>query len=324
LDHNRAVSLIKKAIKKLDLSLKGATVLTEAGTGNFLYTGIIALISKAEHVIIWTKDTEYGKAKNIKKEFENIAEGLGYQNFHVRTNERPTKDITNSDIITNLGHIRPLDKLFLSQTKKNAVISLMCEKWELRTQDIDIDYCRNKQIKVSGTWENHPELKIFDNCGYLVAKLCFDFGFEIYQNDILVISNDKFGETIFKKLKKFEPNSIELKKITEIEEIRNKPELIIIADYTNKQQIIGDRGALSLKFLKDKYIIHLCGEIDFLFCKKNKISLYPKKNGHSFRMTKTLGYLGLKPVIDLHASGLKVGENMLNNIKSTINQPIVY
>ncbi len=296
--------------------------MTEAGTGNFLYTGIIALISKAENVTIWINDTRHGKAKKIKKEFEAIAQELGHNNFLVRVNERPIKDISSSDIITNLGHVRPLDAQFLSNTKKSAVIPLMCEKWELRNQDIDIEYCKQKQIKVSGTWENHPKLKIFDNCGYLVAKLCFDFGFEIYQNDILIISNDKFGKTIFKKLKKFEPNRIELKKISDIKETRNKPELIIIADYTYKQQIIGAQGALSLNFLKGKHILHLCGEIDFLFCKKNKISIYPKKNGYSFRMSKTLGYLGLKPVIDLHASGLKVGYNMLKNIKSKINQPL--
>ena len=38
-------------------------------------------------------------------------------------------------------------------------------------------------------------------------------------------------------------------------------------------------------------------------------------------MSKTLGYLVLKPVIDLSALGLKVGYNMLKNIKSAINQP---
>ena len=60
------------------------------------------------------------------------------------------------------------------------------------------------------------------------------------------------------------------KKISDLKKIRNKPDLIIEADYSYKQ-IIGAKGVLSLNFLKGKHVLLLRGEIDFLFCKKKWI-----------------------------------------------------
>jgi maltose-binding protein MalE len=70
----------------------------------------------------------------------------------------------------------------------------MYEKWELRQADIDIEFCKQKGIKVAGTWENYPALKIFDYCEQLIVKMVFEAGYEIAQNNILVWSNDHFGK----------------------------------------------------------------------------------------------------------------------------------
>ena len=55
-------------------------------------------------------------------------------------------------------------------------------------------YFKQKGIKVAGTWENHPDLKIFDGCGHLAVKISQEAGYEVYQNKIIVWSNDHFGE----------------------------------------------------------------------------------------------------------------------------------
>jgi hypothetical protein len=325
MQNNRSIDLIYNIVKKLNLNLKGFSVLTEAGTGYYIFTAIIALVANAKYVMIWVNDSSYGEAKSIKKEFEGLATKLGYKNYHFTLNERPIDDIRKADIITNLGHIRPINKKFLINVKPSSVISTMSEKWELRKEDIDIIFCKKNNIKVAGTWENHPKLKIFDNCGYLIAKMCFESGFEIFQNNILIISSDNFGKVAFEKLKNFEPNELKLSNLKSINHnlLINNPELIIIADYTTNIELIGEKGLIDISLLKNITIVHLCGKIDYEYCIKNEINLFPNQNGNSFRMSKTLAHLGAKPVIDLHAAGFKVGENMLRGINSKLNQPIV-
>ena len=65
------------------------------------------------------------------------------------------KIISEADIITNSGHLRPLDQDKLQYLKKGAVASLMYEDWEIRDIDIDINYCNRQNIVVGAINERH-------------------------------------------------------------------------------------------------------------------------------------------------------------------------
>ncbi len=323
---NRAIRLIKRSIEVTQLDLSGLTVLTEVGSNHFMYTPIIAALAGAKKVYAWTKDTSYGNAQDIVNDCNNIIEQLNINGvIEFSINERPREQVSEANIITNLGFVRPIDKEFIDHMSPNAVISYMCEAWEIRPGDVDIKYLQLKKNKVAGTWENFPGLKIFDGCGYLITKLCFEAGFEIYQNDILIISNDHFGEAAFNSLKNLQPNNIVLSSIDNISTniALHQYDFIVIADYTSKEVIIGKYGKVSSDSINDSSIIHLCGNIDSTYCNERGIHLYPNKDGYKLRMTETLAYLGMKPLIDLHTAGLKVGENLIKNIESDLNQLIL-
>ena len=327
LKSTRAYTLITDVIHKLNLDLDGYTILTEVGSENFVFTPIIAALARAHKVYAWTKDSKYGSAneninacKNLMKKFSIDEEKIIFL-----ANDRDNKHINDSDIITNLGFIRPLNREFLKNLKKNAVVSYMCEAWEVRDGDVDISYCKENNIPVAGVWENHPELEIFNGCGPLCAKICFEAGYEIYQNRITIISKDHFGAIAKSSFEGLGAKSVKI--FPSLDSIVNKEDItgvdfIFIADYTTDLTHIGKGGYKYPELIKNTQIIHLSGKIDYSFCVKNDISIYPERNGFSKRMTFSLAHLGVKPVIELHASGLKVGECLIKKEKSELVQII--
>jgi hypothetical protein len=320
----RAQKLIKRAISKLNLQLTGLKILTEAGSNYFIYTPLIAYYAGASKIFVWIRDTKYGSAISIKQEFENIIFYLQLDSsvFDIVLNERPEEHISTVDIVTNLGFVRPLNKEFISLMKHGSVISYMCEAWEIRSNDVDISYCNEKGITVAGVWENHPDFLIFNGCGPLALKLCHEAGFEVYQNNILVISSDKFGQVAYNTFKSIgaevsiiSPNQIDSVDFTLFD-------FLFIAEYSYQDEIIGKAQEYKIEKLRETAIIHLCGAVDYLWLKEKGVYCYPKQDGYNFRMTRTLAYLGIKPLIDLHAAGLSVGESIYKKRENELVQII--
>ena len=320
---NRIQKLINNAIRTTRLDLDGLKVLTEVGSNNFLFTPLIAALANAEKVFAWTKDTSYGKGEsvvNLCKELM-LKMGIDQNKISFRVNERPDNDIAEADIVTNLGMVRPISSGFIEKMKAAAVIPTMSEAWELRKEDIDIFTCTKKGIRVAGTWENHPDLRIFDGCGALSIKLAQQAGFEVYQNNICIISDDHFGEVAFKAFKNLGAD-VNLVPSAQADQVNSeKYDFIFLADYTSEEVYLGENGKLNNSRLP---IVHLAGNISHHYAISNNYFIYPQKDGYSMRMTKTLADLGCKPVIDLHTAGLKVGECLFKNNACEYSQPVNY
>lgn len=67
-DRARMRKVVKKAIKKFNLDLKGLTVFTEAATGNYLYTSIISALAGSDRVFAVTGDSKYGKKDEVAEQ----------------------------------------------------------------------------------------------------------------------------------------------------------------------------------------------------------------------------------------------------------------
>lgn len=324
----RAINLIRSSIQNLALSLDGYTVLTEVGSGMYKYTPLIAAMSGASKVYAWTRDSSYGLAEN------NIAEAvklLEYQDCVHKVvftaNERNIKQIQEADIITNSGFLRPLNQAFLEQVSTKAVIPLMFEAWELRGEDIDIDYCKQKGIKVAGTWENHPLIQVFDQVGTLALKLALNAGMEVKHNNIIIWSDDHFGEMAQLAFESIGASNVIV--TTDLEVLYKysvDADFIYLADYSEKRVIIGETGFMDLnKIITNNQaltIVHLYGAIDLAYAQSKGVHVYPSKNGASQVMSETLGYVGLKPIINLQVAGFKVAQELLQNQLSDLSQPI--
>jgi len=312
----RVKNLIDSAITDLKLDLSGLTVLTEAASGNYVVTPLIAALAKAKKVYAFTRDSVYGKATDIKELTLKFAKFCGvHEKIDVVFNKSP-EIINKADIITNLGFVRPINRDFVTAMKDTAVIPLMCEAWEFRKEDVDLEACRKKGILVMGTNENHPGLKIFNFCGNLCLKMLLQLGIEGYKSKIVIVSIDKFGKTIQKTLKAIGAKTYLVSELkSKLSRLYLKDaDAIVIADYTRLDTFIGSKGHISagklFELSQGISAVQFAGKVNTEELQKVGIPYFPDREVGSFRMGNTLAELGPKAVIELHTAGLKVGELM--------------
>lgn len=303
--------IINQTISRLKLNLKNSVVYTEAPSGNYIFTPIIAALA-GSNVIAFSKDSTYGKSKDIRYKLINIAKKFKVSRKIKIVSKKEKQDIAMADIVTNSGLIRPLDKYFIKQMKPTAVIALMFEDWELRDIDIDVHTCKKMKIKIAGLNEEHPLVDVFSYVGILAIKMLIEAKIEIYKCKIAILSNDKFGITIKRFLTGCGAQA-ELIHLNAANSRLGKSvfDVIIYADYRKKLSI----SSTNLKNLKknDTKIIQFLGGINFKQIKNAGIPIYPDNPIPSTKMAQTFANLGPKPIIELQTAGLKAAEIVLSN-----------
>src|SRR5690242_10199626 len=115
---------MQAAVRDCDLNLDGATVLTEAASGAYIVTPILAAMAGAT-VHAFTRNTRYGSVSDIEAETLSLARSAGVADRISVHAELTPELISSADIITNSGHLRPIDSTFIASAKQGAVISLM-------------------------------------------------------------------------------------------------------------------------------------------------------------------------------------------------------
>jgi hypothetical protein len=327
----RIKRLIQEFIDKLNLDLSGLVVLTEAASGNYICTPLIAAMANAKQVIAITKDSKYGRTEDIIDDTLSMARAFGIErdSINILDNLRPDL-IGEADITTNLGFVRPIDKEFISHMKKTAVISLMYETWEFREQDLDLAESMRRGIPVLGVNEQLHALKIYDYVGHLCMKILFEAELEIFRSKIVVVGNNRFGKSIIKILATAgadvlcttdsDPRLIgklggtkignSLREERAQQNIRDC-DAIIVNSYPDQNTVIGKNGDISPERLSElspeTVIVQFNGLVDRKSSEKHGLTSLPRKEPALGHMGWTLAYLGSKPVIALNCAGLKVG-----------------
>jgi hypothetical protein len=327
----RVKRLIHTFIDKLDLNLSNLVVLTEAASGNYIFTPLIAAMADAEMVFAFTKDSKYGKAGDIMGKTMQFAEYLGVDGIVKTIDVLEPSIIKKADVVTNLGFLRPIDKDFISNLKSTAVITLMFETWEFREHDLDLRECWVKGIPVLGTNEKHPTIRIFEYIGHLCMKKLYSMGVEVFGSKIVLIGTLMFGRNIIKVLStsKAEVLCVTEEPKREIEElggvkigssfkeqkVQNKIrncDAIITNTYGSPDVLFGKNSSISAKKLRElapgACVIQLTGRIDRKSLHEYGLLYTPETDPGANHMGWTLADLGAKPVIALHSGGLKVGE----------------
>lgn len=319
----RKRNFINKIINKYSLNLQGLTLFTEAASGNYMYTALIAASAGAKRVYAIASDSKYGNKEEIKEQIRIESEELGLGNIIKVVYEKNKNDLQKCDIITNSGFVRPINREMISNLKSTAVISLMWETWELRPEELDLEACKEFGILVMGTNEHHPSLNLFRTIGFKTCKLLFDNGFSVYEDRYLLISSGDYGKSIADF---FNNNMIKYDRITcdnngvrtgkdflnSIEEY----DAVIVAELNHNVEIIGDKGFISGSRIKDENplmkVLYICGVVDKENVVFNEVEMFPQTTSAFGHISITADYLGWRPVLELNTAGLKVGEAMAN------------
>ncbi len=328
--HSFNINEISSVISELNLDLTGKTVLTEAATGSYAVTAIIAALSGAR-VYAYAKSSRYGSVTDVFHNMELIADGLGAEGIKLIDKLTP-EVIGEADIITNSGHLRPLDRDKLKYLKSSAVIPVMYEKWELRDTDIDIEYCRKNGVRVAGTNERHSCIGVFDYLGDMVIKQILDAGLCLAGRRFVLISNNDFGPYLAEALVKLTDKVgvvttadsradycdgvVHVGEFPDIEYREDffDADAVIFTAAPFKNIWIGENCPITPEKIsscfRNPYILRYAGDISEDDLKKHEISFYPLtvQSGHMGIIPSDVGWA---PVIRLQAGGLKAGELML-------------
>lgn len=326
---------IEDAVKRLNLDLSGKVVLTEAATGAYIVTPVIAALAGAE-VYAFTRDTRYGSVEEVRAKTNELIGQFEDQNIRITVISDLTPDIiAKADIITNSGHLRPLDSHKLQYAKKNVVIPLMYEGWEWRDADLNIAYCKKNGIIVGATNERHPDVDVFNYLGDMAIRQIFDAGLCPYKNKFVLICNNDFGPYIAKVVAKNCEGLAVIDKeenkdkynFDNVEWIGNFPEVtipekyktaeaVIFTAYPFDQNWIGDSSPVSIQQIKEQFqdtlILRYAGDVDTEAFDKNKVRYFPA-HVHSGHMGILPSAIGNDPIIRLQSGGLKVGELLMKN-----------
>jgi len=309
-EHKKNLLYLQKALLDFELNLKGLKIFTEIASGSYQYTSIACLLAKADVVYGISKDSSYGKKEDIISDVFKIAEQFNVSDRLVSVSSKDRDYISECDIITNSGFVRPIDRKTISYMKSTAVIPLMFECWEFNNEHLNLDACKENDIVVVGVNEHHPLLDLFSIFPYKICKLLFDANMSIYNNKILLISSGEVGDLIGKT---FSKNDIYFDRISFDWNLISYPELskydvIIVAELYHKDiDIISEHGFISTKQLKEVnpliQIVYSYGSINRDDIHKNNLALYPEDDRNIIG-----DYLSSEIPIRLNVASLKVGE----------------
>jgi hypothetical protein len=308
----RELNLIKNSFYKFQINLQGKTVLTEAATGNFVCTPILAALAGAS-VFAIAKDSKYGSVDQAQNEVLLLAEELKIKDRITIIHSLDNIDLGIIDVVTNTGFVRPINKFIIDKLKPDCVIPLMWEPWEFRQGDLDLEFARKKGIKVYGTNESDIRLHTMQYIGLTCLYFMLKEKRSPFSSKILVIGCDKFNRAIEIELKKLNYSvSCFLTSQYNAQDIQEY-DTIIIAEHVKPELIIGNSSSAKIRssaLREEQIIIHISGNVNFdsdLPCKH-----YPEIPAPFGYMSYSTDFIDPTAVFDLHAAGLKVAEGMLH------------
>ena len=308
--------LIADAPARFGLDLSGLRVLTEAASGPFAVTSLIAAMAGADEVLAVTRNSSYGTAADVRSQVMALAADLGVSS-RIKVHAGSPSDVApGCQIVTNLGFVRPIGVDVINALHACAAVALMWEPWEFRPGDIDVASLKARDIPLIGTCETHPLVATFQYVGALAGRLLFEAGIEIVNSDILVIGGDPFGSAVGQWLKGAGGKPHHRRTLAGAD--GSAPDGVsydgaVVVEHRDHGMLLGTETLELVEQLgrSGAAVIRICGSVDRALLEGNGLRLYPDRDVAPGFMTVTTGYLGPRPVIDLHAAGLRAAQDVV-------------
>jgi hypothetical protein len=322
---HRIGDIMRESIEQLDIDLQGLTVLTEAATGPYLYTPIVAALAGSTEVIGVTDDSEYASKETVRERtLDAAAEWNVDDRIRVVFDTTPD-DVGASDIITNTGFVRPIDESMITEMKPTAVVPLMWETWETRG-DVDLRACSENDILVLGTDESEEPVRMYDYAGFVAMKLLFELGLEGNKTETLLLgTGEGTGRSIYTHFSNLdmditwfsdhEPEANPYDMLSQHYTTHGERyDVILVAEHHNDTLLLGENGKLSYEEIQQispsTSIGVISGNIERDGLEESGLNYFPPSLKPFGQMSYQAFHLGPRGPIELYAGGLKVGEVM--------------
>lgn len=334
---------VRGVVEELELDLRGRVVLTEAATGPYVVTPVIAALAGAE-VHAYTKATRYGTVTEVSRQTLTLARQLGVDHRLNILDSLDEATIRRADVITNSGHLRPLQRSWLRHARSDTVIALMFEAWEVRPGDMDLAYLQSRGIRVVATNERHPDVGVFSYLGELAVRQIHLAGLSLTRNRFVLYCNNPFGPYLAATLSAVCGELIVIDEVGAREAYadtkiswygdcadfraqlpRDDIDGIVLAAYPFDREWVGAGGIVGADWLAQNLpgaaLLRFAGHVDEAALRRHQIPHFPEHvpAGH---MGSLLSELGPDPVIRLQAGSFKAAEVALAGGTHFRGQPI--
>ena len=316
--------LLRELISQFGLNLNGLNVYTEAASGHYAYGPIIAALAGAKHVTAQVNDSRFGLAGEIIEKTYLLAQEYDVIEKIKCIDRRSYDLLAKADIVTNSGHVRPIDRNLIDSLQPTAVIPLMWETWEYRELDFDLDRCKERGILALGTNEQVAPCDMRRYIGLTGVKMLLDLDYD--GGAVLVLGNAPLpGATLVETFRRLEidvtwvsDESTADLRYCKLQEFFNKfgsrYSHLIVAEHHNSTLLLGSDGLLEFDRIKSinpyLQIGVMCGNIDANGITASGLRFLPKLIAPFGFMSFQPADIGLQPVLTLYTAGLKVGEQM--------------
>ncbi len=303
---------MREAIERCRLTLAGSTVLTEAASGAYVVTPIMAALAGAEHVYAIARTTRYGSADDIKDETLTLARRVGVDSRIEVVAHKSYEQVSQADIITNSGHVRPLDRETIGWMKPTAVIPLMYEAWELRPSDVDIEACRQRGIALAGTNERHPAIDVFSFLGPMAIKQLLDAGVAVYASRILLLCDNLFSLFIERALVGCGAHVDARQRLLDAPSDVAYDAILISLQPRSEAVLAAAEARIIAANMPGVIVVQYWGDIERESFHATDIEVWPPEIPPQGHMGILPSAIGPDPIVRLQCGGLKVAQVLLD------------
>jgi hypothetical protein len=296
------------SIGRTALDLSNRVVLTEIASGPYIVTPVLAALSHATRVFAVARDSRFGTADELSAETISLAKLAGVDSRLSIVREKTRAIVSAADIVTNSGHVRPINREMVSWMKPTAVVSLMYEAWEFRASDVDLNACREHGIVVAGVNERNPAVDVFSYLGIMAVRLLLDAGVSVYGSRILVLCDNPFAPFIEKGLRNAGAG-VEVDASFARRPAAGQVDAIVVALKPGDGPVL---EAVAVKALARAFpgavLVQFWGDLDRAALREAGVSFWPPEDPGPGHMGILPSAVGPEPIVRLQTGGLKVGE----------------
>ncbi|PXW52917.1 hypothetical protein [Chelatococcus asaccharovorans] len=303
----RLVALMQQAIAATGLDLTGLTVLTEAATGAYAVTPVIAAMAGAEEVYAVARPSRHGSVGVAHASVEALAQAAGVAGRISLLAHVPEDRLGAIDIVTNSGHLRPLGARLIKRLPPEAVVALMFEAWEFRPEDIALAACRSRGIPVVGVNERHPSIDVFSFLGPLAAALLRESGVALAGSRVAVICDNPFGLYILQGLADADSFAW-LFPDTSAMFAADWDAVVVALQPSSSMRIDAHEARRIAAMAPEACIAQVWGDIDRAAFAEAGGTVWPLQAPRPGHMGILLSALGPEPIVRLQTGGLRAAE----------------
>ena len=307
LDSRRLVRLMGTAVERCRLDLTGLAILTEAASGPYAVTPVLAAMAGGT-VYALAGPSKYATAEELRKITRELAQIAGVADRITLAEKKEPAIVGSVDIVTNSGQVRPIDARMVAQLKPTCVVPLMYEAWEYRSTDVDAGACRSRGIKVAGTNERHPAVDVFSFLGPMAVKQLHEAGVAVYGSRVVLLCDNAFGPFISRYLQDCGAIVTEARNLAP-GVVPADCDAIVVALTPQDGFVLTAEDAKSLaERAPGALVAQYWGDIDLAALAAAGVPVWPPDEPGKGHMAVLPSAIGPEPVVRLQAGGLKVGE----------------